>query len=301
MGDMKYKVGDKVLIKSLDWYNEHTLIDTSGVFRTSIESLCLNKKRFMGKELTICSVLSNGHYLMEETGVLRWTDEMIEGLVEEDKPKFKVGDKITNGKENLTILHIKSDKYIVEDNLGEYDTLYFDTQNDWGLLREKVIATNEPFEKETEWNLPDGYQFKDENGNVINTKKIVLEKKEKRYPKTYEECCEITNLSKTSDIYGYKNGLLFEFQKLLIARDAYWKIAGEEMGLGKPWEPDWRNSEERRYSIVNIEGDINLPETILTKWILKVTNKILVFPIEEMRDAFYENFKELIEICKELL
>lgn len=75
---MLFKVGDRVRIKSLDWYNEHTLIDTSGVFRTSIESLCPNKKRFMGEELTICSVLPNGQYLMEETGVLRWTDEMIE-------------------------------------------------------------------------------------------------------------------------------------------------------------------------------------------------------------------------------
>ena len=98
---MKYKVGDKVRIKSIDWYNEHTLIDTSGVFRTSIESLCLNKKRFMGKELTICSVLSNGHYLMEETGVLRWTDEMIEGLVEKE-------DEETNwkpSKEEMDVLY----------------------------------------------------------------------------------------------------------------------------------------------------------------------------------------------------
>ena len=30
-------------------------------------------------------------------------------------------------------------------------------------------------------------------------------------------------------------------------------------------------------------------------------NKILAFPTEEMRDAFYENFKDLIEQCKELL
>ena len=88
---------------------------------------------------------------------------------------------------------------------------------------------------------------------------------------------------------------------LIICRDAHWKIAGEEMGLGKPWEPDWKNSEERRYCIVIIEGDINLPEKVLTKWILKVTNKILVFPTEEMRDAFYENFKKEIEMCKELL
>ena len=73
------------------------------------------------------------------------------------------------------------------------------------------------------------------------------------------------------------------------------------MDLGKPWEPNWKNSEERRYSIVNIEGDINLPETTLIKWILKVTNKILVFPTAEMRDSFYESFKDLIEQCKELL
>ena len=38
-----------------------------------------------------------------------------------------------------------------------------------------------------EFNLPDGYEFRDENGNVINAMKIVLEKKnvlEKKSPKT---------------------------------------------------------------------------------------------------------------------
>lgn len=164
--------------------------------------------------------------------------------------------------------------------------------------------------------LPEGYIFKDENGNIINATKIVLEKKKKEYPKTYEECCEILGVDPdnffaiTSCYEGevettdYELNLLNKFislWRLRVCRDAYWKIAGEEMGLGKPWKPDWENSEERRYSIVNIEGDINLPEKTLTKWILKVTNKILVFPTEEIRDAFYENFKELIESCKELL
>lgn len=150
--------------------------------------------------------------------------------------------------------------------------------------------------------LNDGYQFKDQNGNVINATKIVMEKKKKEYPKTYEECCKVLDwYHRDYDRVGYESELLCKLQVLLLCRDAYWKIAGEEMGLGKPWKPDWENSEERRYSIVNIEGDINLPETTLTKWILKVTNKILVFPTEEMRDAFYDNFKELIEICKELL
>ena len=39
--------------------------------------------------------------------------------------------------------------------------------------------------------LPEGYQFVDENGNVINATKIVLEKKKREYPKTYEECCYV--------------------------------------------------------------------------------------------------------------
>lgn len=149
--------------------------------------------------------------------------------------------------------------------------------------------------------LPKDHVLKDENGNIINATKIVLEKKKKEYPKTYEECCEILEDVADCSLSCFACGVLNNLQKLLLCRDAYWKIAGEEMGLGKPWEPDWKNSEERRYCIVNIEGDINLPEKILTKWILKVTNKILVFPTEEMRDAFYENFKELIEECKELL
>lgn len=152
-----------------------------------------------------------------------------------------------------------------------------------------------------EFNLPEGYIFKDENGNIINATKIILEKK-KEYPKTYEECAKVLlDRASVRNDFGYKGELLVTLQKLLVCRDAYWKLAGEKMGLGKPWKPDWENSEERKYSIVNIGGDINLPETTLTKWILKVTNKILVFPTEEMRDVFYDNFKELIEQCKELL
>lgn len=66
------------------------------------------------------------------------------------------------------------------------------------------------------------------------------------------------------------------------------------MGLGKPLEPDWEKADERKYCIVNTEGNI-------AKWVQKTTNKILAFPTEEMRDEFYENFKVLIESVKELL
>ena len=150
------------------------------------------------------------------------------------------------------------------------------------------------FVKEHGLPCPDGYIFKDENGNVINATKIVLEKKKKEYPKTYEECAKLLN-TYCGSIGGYNWKLLSYFQKLLICRDAYWKIAGEEMGLGKPWEPTNGNG-EKVYSIVRYCG------TIKKNPICDFSNcHILEFPTKEMRDAFLENFKEEIEICKELL
>ena len=143
---------------------------------------------------------------------------------------------------------------------------------------------------------PDGYIFKDENGNVINAQKIVFEKKKKEYPKTYEECCvALEYIPHTDDIIGYKWDILQSLQKLLICRDAYWKIAGEEMGLGKPWEFDCDYSSPPKYIISCYFGDI-IKEKYCGQY-----NRLLSFPTEEMRDAFYENFKKEIEICKGLL
>ena len=117
--------------------------------------------------------------------------------------------------------------------------------------------------------------------------------KKPRYPKTYKECCDVLG-TLDNDAQGYEADLIISFQELLIARDAYWKIAGEEMGLDKPWEPDWKNKENTKYCITTINRQI---KTITTD----VFNYFLAFPTEEMRDAFYENFKDLIERCKELL
>ena len=145
--------------------------------------------------------------------------------------------------------------------------------------------------------LPKDHVLKDENGNIINATKIVLKKKKKEYPKTYEECYKIMGV-KLSDCYiqGYKSPLLEDLQELLICRDAYWKLYGEEMGLEMPWEPDWINEEWPDMAYISYDG-----KSIDKENGFPCCNMILIFPTEEMRDAFYENFKDLIEECKELL
>ena len=140
-------------------------------------------------------------------------------------------------------------------------------------------------------NAPDNYTWLTKNLND-------MEKKRPKYPQTYEECCKIlfpnsVELGKVL-ISGYKCELLEKFGALLICRDAYWRIAGEEMGLDKPWEPDWGNQKLPKYCIAGVEGQIKTAERY-------IVNTILAFPTAEMRDAFYEVFKEEIEICKELL
>jgi hypothetical protein len=134
-----------------------------------------------------------------------------------------------------------------------------------------------------------------------------------KYPKNYKECCEVLMgktdfqdysllLTKLSTKINEANSispepphitLINNFYKLLICRDAYWKIAGEEMGLGKPWEPDWKDDNDK-YFICYLKDELWMSN-------IRDCNRLLVFPTAEMRDAFYKAFKDLIEYCKELL
>ena len=118
-----------------------------------------------------------------------------------------------------------------------------------------------------------------------------------KYPKTYKECCKVLGYDDRETYcvcHTAANERLFESMYLLkICRDAYWKIAGNEIGLNKPWEPDWTSG--KPFYCISVSGNI------IGKGRWYTDNKILAFPTEEMRDAFYGNFKDLIIRCKELL
>ena len=166
-----------------------------------------------------------------------------------------------------------------------------------------VIFNEANYEDEVELQLGD-YEIEVRDGKTYAVKKKPV------YPTSYDECCKIlgcksnhffTDFSYNGldiEISNYEDKideLLQNFRKLRYCRDAYWKIAGEEMGLDKPWEPDWQKTEERKFCIIRKN------DNVITKWETKTIVKFLAFPTEEMRDAFYENFKDLIEQCKELL
>lgn len=116
--DMKYKAGDKVRIKSLDWYNENK-DETDDIECSNNIWFYREMSKFCGKVMTISHDRVD-HYTMVEDLVNYWTDEMIECKVDEEikpEPKFKAGDrvfnKVTRKWVNIIEFDIETGLYIV--------------------------------------------------------------------------------------------------------------------------------------------------------------------------------------------
>ena len=398
MAKFKYKVGDRVKIQSLEQYNKYKNrygninygCETEILFTSEMSSFC-------GQVVTITRVRYIGcvrfYYLEEDKGVHLWVDGMFEKLVERNGKTYpyKIGDRvILKGNDRCaTITDLKYNSwgnlsyYIKIDNDKDISTDYptelllpYNNMSECKMEEEKNGESKPKYEDEKNGEFcsttkylvrPSGYQFVDENGNIIDAQKIVLKKlvepkfkkgdkiKDKNnrvwyvvkvgnrhfdisripsktgsgyfvpiedqdyyelctnreLPKTYEECCKVLDFCGEYFFTTYEEGIHLPendnnvqihqtlkstsiLTKLIICRNAYWKIYGEENGLGKPWEPDWK---EERYIIYRNQDDI----IDGYRGAGYVEHHIFEFPFKEMRDAFKKNFGPDIEICKELL
>ena len=236
------------------------------------------------------------------------------------KYPFKIGDKVIN--DNYSGYGIITEmvwdsgdwsvKYCVK--FEDFGTIAWFKSNEIKFSNICLIDNTDPIhvlceslcENKLSMLMIDSEACKDEVEIVLNDYEIVTRdgktfavKKKPKYPTTYEECCDVLKIPKEEryidiDVPLSYNNLLYKFTELLICQDAYWKIAGDEAGLGKSWEPDWTNNYEKKYIINFYQNEINFTNGTNAQYILS-------FPTAEMRDAFYENFKNLIEKCKELL
>ena len=207
---------------------------------------------------------------------------------------YKVGDKVISqyGKLGRISRIIWSDK----DNQVRYelesdvDSLYFvnelqvlknnDMEADVGTV-DINLADHFKSYKVVEISISDGWEFEQRGNKMFAIRK--------QYPKTYEECCDVLIpdcVEFNVILNGYNSVLLEEFGKLLICRDAYWKLADN-------WKPDWNNISDKH--CIYVVGKEMWSKECQTR------QCTLAFPTAEMRNAFYENFKDLIEQCKELL
>jgi hypothetical protein len=230
-----------------------------------------------------------------------------------EKFPYKVGDKVWLHYKNLTIRiteTITSMRWCSKDDCVLYDVctccnlkecafipykeetikeiidktnkVIFDTQAQSYDIMNDIIKEDM---EQIKIDIPEGYEF----FGIDDNDKVVFTKIQPKYPKTYVECEKILRCFSSVYVDGYKTELLEVFQKLLICRDAYWKIAG-----------DWKEKRKEK-AIHHVLYSTPLGEVVKATIPNCIGNYLLDFPTEEMRDVFYENFKELIEQCKELL
>lgn len=94
----KLEVGQKVVIKSLDWY--YIKKDYYGIVKLSTESFTSDMSEYCGKTAIITEVRMNGEkplYLINlDNGVWNWSDEMFESVNPITYlPKLELGQKVT--------------------------------------------------------------------------------------------------------------------------------------------------------------------------------------------------------------
>ena len=286
---MKYKADDRVRIKSIDWYNSTR--DSDGWINLNGFKFNPDMKKFCGKTFTIKDVWLEDYYEFKGNEYC-WTDDMIEGLVEEET-------------ENWADASITDDPFTVtygppsmNDSMSKnYKDLLLPKDQDDKLATE--ISYNG-----TKFIAPEGWLI-GKTTKVNDSYLIEYVKKPTVYPNTYEECCKVMGVNHTNiidicqhcdyktEITYYEDRLLEKIEalyRLRICRDAYWKIAGEEIwNTGKPWEPDWNNEKQVKYGLYE-----KLRNTIINP-------SLFVFPTAEMRDAFYNNFINSINDFKDII
>ena len=313
-----FKVGDKVIVKCFEKMGEDEIIC---VFKTYDGDIKYKTKNHL-----------DTHYFMGDSLMKVEKSNKEENMEKRLEPVYELGTgKILYYVDNNSTTQDKgniSDGYHTFNELYEYRLLYnasmfneLAKQSLYDVHKSKLHSDGTiPFGDEN-WfivqaELPTGqisnhYEMKDwdlfqvpikEKANPYDghTPQDVAKRlrefltPKSQYPKDYKECCKVLAYEGGATVIGYDAVLLNNFQKLKLCRDAYWKIGGKQMGLDKPWEPDWNNDDETKFCIYTTQNMISLD-------IFGVDNRILAFPTEEMRDAFFENFKDLINNAKELL
>lgn len=131
--------------------------------------------------------------------------------------------------------------------------------------------------------LGDNYEIKIENGRtyIIN--------KNSNYPKDFEECCNILGIDpkniKIDVPEPYKN-LMENLTKLIICRDAYWKLVND-------WKPKYNSFAYVIYydeSGKLVRGGSNC-----------IFEHLLAFPTPNMTDHFLNKFIKYINPCKKFI
>lgn len=139
----------------------------------------------------------------------------------------------------------------------------------------------------------------------------VIYKKEKELPKTWEEFCKnnpiklgevfITGDSEISDANFPSNIRVKDIDANLLPSEEYAKAMLALCKLiqlrdcyNDGWKANWLNGDENKYTIIYCAGEVLRCKKYFE-------SALLNFKTEDLRETFYNNFKDLIKQAKQLL
>ena len=152
-------------------------------------------------------------------------------------------------------------------------------------------------------NIPEGFEIDKEQSNE---RMIVLKKIESKRVRSWKEYCEkmrdkdsyyfneVVNEIKPSKFSVKPILLEFEDKEEIEALVAFCKLRKLRKQWIGEWKPDYNNYNEVKFTIITAENEIGKGERYTVSCSMS-------FPTEEMRDEFFDTFKDLLEQAKSLL
>ena len=131
---------------------------------------------------------------------------------------------------------------------------------------------------------------------MFKKRKLLLKRKKpdfSEFPRTFHECeaeIGVVDLSESKYLFYTTKGkekAVSSLLKLIVCRDTWWELLG--------WNPNWDNTDDCKFGIGTYKNEIKKDMCVFQY------NRILVFPTSDVRDKFFDVFKDYIEEAKEFL
>lgn len=317
---MKYKIGDKIKIKSIDWYN-HQVKDKDGdIPISSVNYTYFTKEmsNFCGKEAKIVGVSDNYYTLDIDKGVFEWIDVMFDETF--DFEQLAIGE----------VFDFKGHKLRVEKDVHDSCAGCFMLNNYrienycaqlfpcCGIMRKDrtgvIFKEIENMEKrKVELDIETAKKWYNGSDKSLHTLALQAfsenELKDSGLPNTWNEFCLETPIkqfeyyiSADSGISQRADGVIrrIECDKNVLPNKksaenilALCQLTQLRDRYRQGWVPNLKNN-ENKYIIDYVEDNLYLS-------IYKYNNTFLSFQSKEIRDLFVKNFKDLIELAKEYI
>lgn len=159
---MKYKVGDKVCIKSLHWYNLHK--DASGRVESTGLGFIRSMSKYCDTVMTISCVDMDFYRMEEDRGLYCWSDSMIKGFAEEGLTEEEFIDQVFSLCEETDM--VNSPSHYIHGSMECIDAI----EGAYGKAETKIFCKISAFK--SLWKLG----HKDEESQEIGKAKWYLDK-----------------------------------------------------------------------------------------------------------------------------